>query len=82
MSFNHDPNKQAIEVCFSNKRDKENCPPLQFHSTNVQVVDSQKHLGLVLDSKLNFNEHIESKITKCNKIIGLMKKLSQLINHF
>ena len=47
MSFNHDPNKQAIEVCFSNKRDKGNYPPLQFHSTNVQVVDSQKHLGLV-----------------------------------
>ena len=27
MSFNPDPNKQAIEVCFSNKRDKENYPP-------------------------------------------------------
>ena len=24
-----------------------------------------------------FNEHLESKITKCNKIIGLMKELSQ-----
>ena len=23
-----------------------------------------------------FNEHIQSKTTKCNKIIGLMKKLS------
>ena len=43
-------------------------------------MDSQKHLGLVLDSKLNFNEHIESKITKCNKIIGLMKKLSQFLS--
>ena len=25
MSFNPDPNKQGIEVCFSNKRNKENC---------------------------------------------------------
>ena len=80
MSFNPDPNKQAIEVCFSNKCDKGNYPPLHFNSTNIQVVDSQKHLGLVLDSKLNFNEHIESKITKCNKIIGLMKKLSQFLS--
>ena len=76
MSFNHDPNKQAIEVLFSNKHDKENYPSLQFNSTDVQIADSQKHLGLILNSKLNFNEHIESKITKCNKIIGLMKKLS------
>ena len=76
MSFNPDPNKQAIEVCVSNKRDKENYQPLQFNSTDVQITDSQKHLDLILDSKLNFNEYIESKITKCNKIIGLMKKLS------
>ena len=80
MSFNPDPNKQAIELSFSNKLDKGNYPPLHFHSTNVQVADSQKHLGLVFDSKLNFNEHIESKISKCNKIIGLMKKLTQIFS--
>ena len=74
MSFNPDPNKRAVEVCFSNKRDKENYHPLQFKSTDVQIADSQKHLVLILDSKLNFNEHIASKITKCNKITGLMKK--------
>ena len=76
MSFNPDPNKQAIEVCFSNKCDKENYPPLRFNNTNVQLADNQKHLGLILDSKLNFNEHVESKIGKCNRIIGLMKKIS------
>ena len=79
MSFKLNPNKQAIEECFSNKRDKGNYPPLHFNSTNVQVVDSQKHLCLVLGSKLNFNEHIESKISKCNKIISLVKKLSQIL---
>ena len=80
MSFNPDPNKRAIKVCFSNKRDKENYRPLQFTSTDVQIADSQKHLGLILDPKLNFNEHIESKITKYNKIIGLMKKLSLILS--
>ena len=75
MSFNPDPNKQAIEVCFSNKRDKGNYPPLHFNSTNVQVADSQKHLGLILDFKLNFNEH-----TVSIKITDLMKKLSQFLS--
>ena len=73
--FNLDPNKEAIKVRFSNKRDKENYPLLQFNNTDVLIADSQKHLGLILDSKFNFNEHIESKISKCNKIKGLMKKL-------
>ena len=74
--FNPGPNKEAIEVCFSNKRDKKNYTPLIFNSAKVQLVDSQKHLSLNLDSKRDFDEHIESKISKCNKIIGLMKKLS------
>ena len=73
MCFSPDPNKQTITVRFSKKRDKEKNPHLQLNSTDVQIADSQKNLGLILDSKLNFNEHIESKITKCNKIIGLMK---------
>ena len=47
MSFNPDPNKQAVEVCFSNKREKGNSPHLHFNSTNIQVADSQKHSGLV-----------------------------------
>ena len=29
---------------------------------------------------MNFNEHIESKITKCKKIIELMKKISLILS--
>lgn len=33
------------------------------------------HFGLVLDSKLDFNEHASNKINKCNKPMGILKKL-------
>ena len=45
------PNKQLFEVCFSHKRDKVKYSSLNFYSDKVQHVPSQKHLGLVLDSK-------------------------------
>ena len=45
MSFNSDPNKQAIEVRCSNKRVKENYQPLQFNSSDVQIADSHRHLN-------------------------------------
>ena len=54
MFFNPNPNKQAIEVCFANKSDKGNYTLLHFNNTNFMVVNSQKDLGLVLDSKLDF----------------------------
>ena len=33
-------------------------------------------LGITLDSKLNFNRHVDQKIKKCNRIIGLIRQLS------
>ena len=52
MLFKPDHVKQVIEVCFSHKPGKVAYPPLQFNNNNVQSANSQKHLGLVLDSKL------------------------------
>ena len=69
MLSNPDPNKQAVEILFSNKHNKNNYSPL-----NLTVI-SKKHLGLVLDSKLDFNEHMSNKINKCNKTKGILKKL-------
>ena len=80
MLFNPDPSKQAVEICFPYKRDTENYPSLVFNDTYVQLANSQKHLGLILDSKLDLNEHIDNKINKCNKILGIMKRLSLILS--
>ena len=53
---------------------------MTFSSDKVQSVPCQKHLGLILDSKLDFNEHINNKISKFNKIIGVMKKFSSTLS--
>ena len=74
--FNPNPKKQAQEVIFSKKVESNNPLPLTFNKTEVRTCQSQKHLGLVLDERLNFNEHIKSKISKCDKFIGITKILS------
>ena len=75
-----DPNKQVVEILFSKKHEKDNYPPLNFNGDKVQTAISQKHLGLFIDSKLDFNEHICNKINQCNKIIGIMKKSSLFLS--
>ena len=77
MLFN--PAKQAVEFFFLKKKN-DNYPPLNFNDDNERTAISQRHLGLVLDSKLDFAEHIRNKINKCNKIIGIMKKLSPFLS--
>ena len=78
MQFNPDPNKQANEVIFSRKTSSNNLshPPIKFNNNDISKCPHQKHVGIVLDSKLNFNVHLDKKIKKWKRIIGLIRRLS------
>ena len=56
MSFNLDPQKQALELTFSKKRIEMNHPKIRFNDIPVMKVDEHKHLGIILDSKLLFSD--------------------------
>ena len=79
MSFNPDPNKQAEEVIFSRKLKKFCHPSLRFNNNNVSQVSSQKHLGLTLDNRLTFDEHLTNVSNKISKTIGLLRKLQNIL---
>ena len=51
-------------------------PPIKFNNNDISKCPHQKHLRIVLDSKLNFNAHIDQKIKKCKRIIGLIRRVS------
>ena len=75
MSFNPDPSKQTQEVIFSCKLQKSTHPTLNFNkNTGTQSV-TQMHLGMLLDTNLDFQGHLKSKLNKVNKTIGLLRKL-------
>ena len=71
MQFNPDPNKQANEVIFSRKSISHNLPhpPIKFNERIITKCNHDKHLGIILDSNLNFNTHIDLKIKKYGKLI-------------
>ena len=77
--FNPGPSKQAQEVIFSRKRKKEYHPPLAFNNNNVSETNSQKHLGVVLDNRLSFEDHLKMILNKVNKTIGLPCKLHNIL---
>ena len=58
MNFNSDPSKQAQESIFSKKLQNTNHNQVYFNQNSVQQIPSQKHLGMYLNTKLNFQEHL------------------------
>ena len=79
MSFNPDPTKQAQEVIFSRKTTKKIHPKIFFNNIPVSKADSQKHLGLHLGSKLFFDIHIKTILSKVNRTIGLLRKFQEVL---
>ena len=76
MSFNPNPNKQAVEMLFSCKRSEQNHPPLFFNNVLVASASDHKHLGIILDCKLLLTKHISEKVAKARKGIGIIRHLS------
>ena len=81
MSFNPEPSKQAVEILFPQEMIKVTHPPLFFNGSIVYNVNDHKHLGLTLDSKLTFSKHINDKINKLRKFLGVLKFLSSYLPH-
>ena len=79
MNFNPDPSKQAQEVIFSRKLQKTNHNQVYFNHNSVKQVPSQKHIGMYLNTKLNFQEHLNNVLSKVNKTIGLLRKLQTFL---
>ena len=50
-------------------------PPLVFNNANVSQCKSQKHPGIILDSKLTFEEHYKTVLSKTNRTIELQNLL-------
>ena len=79
MSFNSDRSKQAQEVIFSRKTSIQSHPVLTFDNCPVIKTTHHKHLGLILDEKLNFKEHLKEKMFKTLKGIAVLRKLQNII---
>ena len=77
MEFNA---TKTEEVIFSAKRIKPQHPNLFLGDTEVERKSEDKHLGLILDSKLNFQSHIREAIMKARRGIGIIRYLSRTVS--
>ena len=50
-----------------------------FNSNQINKASSQKHLGIILDELLSFEEHLKTISVKINKTLYLLRKLQNLL---
>ena len=62
-------------MLFSRKKKTQIHPTISFNNIQVERASHHKHLGILLDEKLTFKQHINTLILKINKGISAIKKL-------
>ena len=79
LSFNPGPSKQAQEVTYTHQLQKKDYPLLYFIDSSVKETCKQKHLGMLLDFRLDFQEEIlKSLLKKVNKTVTLWRKFQNI----
>ena len=71
LSVNIDKTNSML---FRPKGKNEICPSIPICGTNIIVVDSAKFLGIVIDNRLNWVEHVKCISRKIAKGIGIIIK--------
>ena len=57
------------------------CPPTHlFNGSEVAIKLEHTHLGMILDSKLNFHSHIREAIIKARRGIRIIRFLSKYVS--
>jgi len=62
-------------VLFTHRKDNIN-NILRINGMSVKVDNKAKFLGMVFDSKLNWNDHVAYVVDKCKKRTNLMRAIS------
>ena len=50
--------------------------------TTLETVDSEKDVGVTIDSNLNFANHIQNQVNKANQIVGLTRQSCVYLDNF
>ena len=70
---------KAQKVTFTRKSKNIRHPLLIFNKSKVFQSPTQKHLGLILDNRLSFEEYLTVMGAKISRTIALLRKLQHIL---
>jgi Reverse transcriptase (RNA-dependent DNA polymerase)/Endonuclease/Exonuclease/phosphatase family len=69
--------KKSNFIAFGNNEEPD--LSIKFKNDTLDITKSVKYLGVIIDRKLNFSEHINFIKKKCSVIVGILYKLKNII---
>ena len=70
---------QTLNIGYSRKTDSSANAVIHVNNQEIKTADTLKLLGVTIDSKLNFSEHVSTACKMASQRIGVLMRLSNLI---
>ena len=67
-------------MLFSFNFSQNDVPKLIFDNTLITFADNHKHLGITLNNKVRWHDHIQNIIKSANKVICVMRRLKFILS--
>ncbi|CAG9790271.1 unnamed protein product [Diatraea saccharalis] len=77
LKLDINPNKSSVLV-FNKKNDYLNSVNIVYSSVNIATVQEKVFLGLVFDTKLNFDRHVNKIVCKMQRSVNIMRHLASV----
>lgn len=74
QGLNVNPKKTKV-ILFTKRRNTQQIKAIKMHGEELEIVKKIKYLGIILDNKLKWNDHIEYIQDKTMKTIWLCRRL-------
>ena len=69
---------KTLEMVFTTQRKAPNLQPLRLESQEIPLRDTVKYLGVMIDCRLNFDNHVEAAITKSKQRLYIVRRFINL----
>jgi hypothetical protein len=66
--------QKTVVIPFTNKRKIEGLGPLTLPGRQLQLLDGVKYLGVFLDSRLDWNQHLQKVIKKTQTMFTVVRR--------
>jgi hypothetical protein len=70
--------QKTHEMCFSTKRNKPVVEPLNINGQDIAFSDSVRYLGVIIDTKLRFEEHVQATLAKARQRTYVVNRFFRL----
>ena len=75
---------RSHQICAGNNIQPEKTvsihPFVYFNKTPVISAATDKHLGMILDSKRSYKNHLQSVFSRVNKTIGILRRFQRTLS--